>query len=154
MSYFKLLTELKSILELDSRIKTITSDDVDDIDGYKQNIYSLAHIIIEDSNPTDNLSTYSVLVQCVDIVMENNNITTDKFKGNSNIQEVYNDMDNVINRMYGALSRRASGTNINVISKSPHTKILESQTDNRLAGWAASFQVEVPNLLMDVCEIV
>ena len=154
MSYFKLLTELKSILELDSRIKTITSDDVDDIDGYKQNIYSLAHIIIEDSNPTDNLSTYSVLVQCVDIVMENNNITTDKFKGNSNIQEVYNDMDNVINRMYGALSRRSSGTNINVISKSPHTKILESQTDNRLAGWAASFQVEVPNLLMDVCEIV
>ena len=153
-SYFKLEKELIFILDSDSRIKTITSGDTGGLDEYTQNIPAIAHIIINDSDPTDNLNTYSVLVQCIDIVVENDNPTTDKFKGNTNIQEVYNNMDNVINRMYRSLNRRASGTNINVVSKSPSTKILDTETNNRMAGWAANFQVEVPNLLMDVCQEV
>lgn len=158
MAYFKLLTELKSILDSDSRIKTVLDNDVEGqlIDVYKQNIPALAHITISDFTPSEDAAvvTFSVLVQCIDIVTENNNLTTEKFKGNSNIQEVYSNMQNVITKMYNVLKKDVDGTNINILSVSPSSKILDGDTNNRLAGWATDFQVQVPNTDMDVCQVV
>lgn len=151
MSYFKLIESLKSVFESDARIKTITEGDIDDLDLYRQNIPAMAHIIISDGTIQDNLNVYNVLIQCVDIVSENNNITSEKFKGNDNRQEVYNDMDNVLRRAYLTFKRDAEQDNINVLGDASVTKILEETTENNLAGWAATFTVEVPNELMDVC---
>lgn len=112
----------------------------------------MAHIIISDGTIQDNLNVYNVLIQCVDIVSENNNITSEKFKGNDNRQEVYNDMDNVLRRAYLTFKRDAEQDNINILGDASVTKILEETTENNLAGWAATFTVEVPNKLMDICQ--
>lgn len=154
MSYFKLYKELINVLDADPRIKTILDESVEDrnIDIQDRNIYALAYISISDSLTSDNLNTYSVSIQCVDAVVENNNHIDNKFVGNDNRQEVYNDMDNVITRMYKVLKRDAEGTKINIISISPSRKIYDNENDNRLAGWEAIFQVEVPNEIMNVCD--
>ena len=152
MSYFKLINSLRLVFEADDRIKTITEGDIDDLDLYRQNIPAMAHIIISDGVMSDNLNRYDVLIQCVDIVSENNNITSEKFKGNDNRQEVFNDMDNVLRRAYMTFKRDAIADNINVLGDASISKILEETTENRLAGWGATFQVEVPNALIDICE--
>lgn len=152
MSYFKLIEALRLVFEADTRIKTITEGDIDDLDLYRQNIPAMAHIIVSDGTMKDNLNTYDVLIQCVDIVSENNNITSEKFKGNDNRQEVFNDMDNVLRRAYMTFKRDAVADNINVLGDASISKILEETTQNRLAGWAATFQVEVPNDLINICE--
>lgn len=154
MSYFKLINGLKDILFEDSRIKTVTEGDIDDFDQYKQNIPTLAHIIVSSGTTEDNLNIYSVLVQVTDIVVENNNITVDKFLGNDNRQEVFNDTDNIIRRFYLRFRQQATGLNMYIDGQPTFDKILEEETDNRLAGWSVTFDVGVPNELIEGCETV
>ena len=88
MSYFKLIEALR-LVEADTRIKTIT-ERINTLDLYSK--YQQWLIIVSNGTMKD-LNVYDVLIQCVDIVSENNNITSEKFKGNDNRQEVFNDMD-------------------------------------------------------------
>ena len=99
MSYFKLINGIKDTLRTDFRIKTITEGYVDRVDEYKQNIAIMAHIIVDGGTVEENLNVYGVEVMVLDIVTENNNITVEKFLGNDNLQEVYNNTDNIINRI-------------------------------------------------------
>ena len=151
MNYFKLINTLKEVLEEDSRIKTVTEGDIDNLDEWKQSIPGIAHIIVSGGTINDNLNVYDVLLQCVDRVDENNNPTTEKFKGNFNLQEVYNDMDDVIRRTFLKFRKRGEDDNITIVNGASFEKIDERETQNRMAGWSANFQVEVPNLIMDIC---
>ena len=48
-----------------------------------------------------------LLLSVLDIVTENNNITVEKFLGNDNLQEVYNNTDNIIRRFFMLMRRNA-----------------------------------------------
>ncbi len=154
MSYLKLITGIKTVLDEDSRIKTITEGEIDDFDQYKQNIFAIAHIVVNSSDMQDNLDLWQVDIDIVDYVTENNNITVDKFKGNSNRQEVYNDMANVCRRVFLKLRKFSFGDKIYVQDGATREKIVQFANDNRLVGWTVSFQVEVPDLTIDICQVV
>lgn len=154
MSYFKLIDGLKTILQEDSRVKTVTEGEIDDLDQYKQNIPALAHIIVENGVLNENLNQYNVDIYLIDYVTENNNITIEKFKSNSNRQEVYNDMINVARRVFRKLRTFSFGDKIYVQDAAAFDKIYQFENDNRLAGWRLSFVVEAPDLNIDICETV
>lgn len=154
MSYFKLINGIKTVLQEDSRIKTVTEGDIDDFDQYKQNIPAMAHIVVDSADMLDNLNTFSVDINIVDAVVENNNLTIEKFIGNDNRQEVYNDIANVCRRVFQKLRKFSFGDNIYVQDGATLQKIYQFENDNRLVGWAISFIVEVPDLTIDICETV
>ena len=153
MSYFKLIDGVRVLLEADSRVKTITEGDVDDIDLYKQNIPTMAHIIVNSGTVEDNLNVYTLVLSVLDIVTENNNQTIEKFKGNDNRQNVYTTTDNIIRHFFMRFRKQAEGDNIFILGTPTFTKVLEESTSNRLAGWDLNFQVGVPSLIIDSCEI-
>lgn len=154
MSYFKLIDGIKEFLETDNLVNTVLDADVEakTIDVYDRNIYSLAYIEVDDLQPGESLNTYTVVISFLDYVVENNNITVEKFKGNSNVQEVYSAMDNALTRFYLKINYIAQGLNINVININTARKIDQYETDNRIAGWEGSFQIEVPHENITVCE--
>ena len=152
MSYFKLINGIKDLLQSDSRIKTVTEGDIDDIDAYKQNIPAMAHIIVNGGTVNDNLNVYNVVVSVLDIVDENNNITQEKFLGNDNLQEVYNSTDNIIRRFYMKFKKQAQGDNIYIDGQPSFDKVLDTETQNRIAGWDLTFSVGVPDLTIDSCQ--
>lgn len=154
MSYFKLIGNIKDILSIDSRIKTITEGEVDDLDQYRQNIPTMAHITVSSGTLEENLNVYNVVVSVLDKVDENNNITIDKFKGNDNRQEIFNKTDNIIRRFFMKFRGQAEGQNIYIDGQPSIDKVLETETSNRLAGWDMSFTVGVPNELIDSCETI
>lgn len=153
MSYFKLINGIKTLLQSDSRVKTVTEGDIDDLDVYKQNIPTLAHIVVSGGTTEDNLNVYDVVVSVLDIVTENNNQTVNKFKGNDNRQEVYNDTDNIIRRFYMKFRNQSEADNIYIVGQPSFDKVLEDETVNRLAGWDITFQVGVPSLNIDGCQV-
>ena len=151
MSYFKLINGIKDILRTDARVKTITEGYTTDFDAYKQNITAMAHIIVDSGTVQENLNVYSVQLWIVDIVVENNNITVEKFLGNDNLQEVYELTDNIARRFYMKFVRDSEGNDIYLDSLPSFEKVEETETQNRLAGWLLSFDVGVPNPEIDVC---
>ena len=154
MSYFKLINGIKDMLRSDSRVITITEGDVDDLDAYRQNIPVLAHIVVSSGTVEENLNIYSVVVSVLDIVTENNNITEEKFLGNSNLQEVYNNTDNIIRRFYMKFNKQATEDGLYIDGSPSFDKVLDSETQNRLAGWDLTFNVGVPDLNIDSCETI
>ena len=154
MSYFKLINGIKDLLNTDIRIKTITEGYISDIDAYKLNIPTMAHIVVDGGSTLENLNTYNVVISVLDIVVENNNLTVDKFIGNDNRQEVYNETDNIIRRFYMMFKRNAEGQDIFIDGAPTFDKVEEYETENRLAGWDLTFTVGVPNDLINVCETI
>mgnify|MGYP003124787688 FL=1 len=151
MSYFKLINGIKDILRTDARVTTITEGDIDDLDAYKQNIPVMAHIVVNSGTMEDNINVYDVVVSVLDIVVENNNITVEKFLGNDNKQEVYELTDNIIRRMFMHFKRNSVGQDIFISDNPSLQKVLDTETQNRLAGWEMSFSVGVPSSEIDVC---
>ena len=151
MSYFKLIRGIKKILDDDGRVNTITEGYVTDFDAYKQNISPMAHITVDNGTIDENLNFYSVEVMIVDIVVENNNQTKEKFIGNDNHQEVFNNTDNIARRMFMIFKRDAVAQDIFIQGTPAIDKIEETETQNRLAGWRLSFDVGVPTPEIDIC---
>lgn len=154
MSYFKLINGIHDLLKEDSRVKTVTEGDIDDLDAYRQNIPTIAHIVVNSGRDSDTLNIYDVVVSVLDIVSENNNITEEKFKGNDNRQEVYNSTDNIIRRFIMRFRKQAEADNIYIVDNPTFDKVLDDETQNRLAGWDLTFSVGVPNTEIDVCKTV
>lgn len=154
MSYFKLIYGIKEIFDADSRVKTITEGDIDDLDAYRQNIPTMVHIVVNSGNDNINAMEYDVVVSVLDIVSENNNITTEKFTGNDDRQEVFNRTQNIARRFLQSFRKQAEADNIYIVESPSYNKVLDEQTQNRLAGWDLSFTVGVPDLDMDICETV
>ncbi len=154
MSYFKLINGIKYLLRADTRVITITEGYTTDFDAYKQNIPVMAHIIVDSGTVQDNLNVYSVQLWIVDIVVENNNITIEKFIGNDNLQEVYELTDNIARRFYMKFVRDSEGNDIYLDSLPTFEKVEETETQNRLAGWLLSFDVGVPNPEINICDEV
>ena len=111
----------------------------------------MAHIIVDGGTVEDNLNVYGVEVMVLDIVSENNNITVEKFLGNDNLQEVYNNTDNIIRRFFMLMRRNAEGQSIYIDGQPTFEKVEEEETQNRLAGWRLSFNIGVPSPEIDVC---
>lgn len=154
MSYFKLIYGIKEIFDADSRVKTITEGDIDDLDAYRQNIPTMVHIVVNSGNDNINATEYDVVVSVLDIVSENNNITTEKFTGNDDRQEVFNRTQNIARRFLQTFRKQAEADNNYIVESPSYNKVLDEQTQNRLAGWDLSFTVGVPDLDMDICETV
>lgn len=151
MSYFKLIYGIKEVLNQDDRVKTITEGDIDDLDAYKQNIPAMAHIVVNSGTVEENLNVYDVVISVLDVVVENNNLTVEKFIGNDNRQEVYEKTDNIVRRFYMYFKRNSIGQDIYIDGQPSFDKVLDMETQNRLAGWELSFSVGVPNPEIDIC---
>jgi len=151
MSYFKLINGIKDTLRTDARVITITEGDIDDLDAYRQNIPIMAHIVVNNGTIEENLNIYTVVVSVLDIVTENNNITQEKFLGNDNLQEVYNNTDNIIRRFFMLMRRNSIGESIYIDGQPTFDKVLDTETQNRLAGWDLTFNIGVPSPEIDVC---
>jgi hypothetical protein len=151
MSYFKLINGIKDILRTDARVITITEGEIDDLDAYRQNIPVMAHIVVSSGTVEDNFNVYNVVVSVLDIVVENNNLTEEKFLGNDNRQEVYELTDNILRRFYMFIKRNSIGDDIYISDTPSFDKVLDTETQNRLAGWDLTFAVGVPDTNIDVC---
>lgn len=143
MSYFKLLDSIKTVLEQDGRVHTITEGVLDEIDLQKKNIYSLSHIIIADGVEFDNLTEYNVELLCLDVITDTNKAEIDKFTTNSNIQDVYEDMHNVVRRFLMKYRKGLQDLEF-CINENPTIDKFYN-THNKIAGWSLNFSIQVPN---------
>jgi hypothetical protein len=81
----------------------------------------------------------------MDLVDESKDDVTDKFLGNNNEQDVLNTQMAVIGRLMELLRRGDLFTELYQLDGQPSLEAFVDRFDNKVAGWAVTFNVLVPN---------
>ena len=148
---FYLLTEtIKDQLLGDVNVNTVTTGDIYDIDLAKQSIFPLSHIIINNVTTQEQTLTFNISVLSMDIVDESKEPTTDIFRGNNNEQDILNTQLAVLNKLVMVLRKGTLYSDQYQLDGDATLEPFYERFENRLAGWAATFDVFVRNDI-DIC---
>ena len=152
-AYYNILTTLKTQLEADAFCNTVSQGDIFDIDLNKQEIFPLAHIIVNETTKEKNILVFNVTVLCMDIVDISKDEATDTFRGNDNEQDVLNTQLAVGLRLVEVLERGGSN-NTFMMRGTPTFEPFTERFENNMAGWAVTFDIYVPNTMLACDDLV
>lgn len=150
--YSELLRYIKSLLEQDVLVNTITFGNPEEMDLNKMNIYPLANIEINDAIFTNGQNVvFDVVISTMNQRDTTNEVNDSKIWYQNEVDN-YNEMLAILNRLW---SKMLYGFEDNNITASENPKALKRknvQDKNNLEGWQLSFQVTMPNTALDLCQ--
>ena len=148
--FYNVTKKIKDALNAEPFVNTVSFGSLDDVDLNKQTIFPLSHIIVNNCNVASNTMTFNISILAMDIVDESKDEVTDIFVGNDNEQDVLNTQLEVINRVVSILQRGDLYTDLFQVDGAVGCEPFVDRFENKLAGWAATFDVLVQND-MTVC---
>ena len=143
--FYNVTKKIKDALNAEPFVNTVSFGSLDDIDLNKQTIFPLSHIIVNNCNVETNTMVFNISVLAMDIVDESKDEVTDIFVGNDNEQDVLNTQLEVLNRVVVLLQRGDLYTDLFQIEGTVGCEPFVDRFENKLAGWAATFDVLVKN---------
>ena len=143
--FYNVTKKIKDALNAEPFVNTVSYGSLDDVDLNKQTIFPLSHIIVNNCNVVSNTMTFNISILAMDIVDESKDVVTDIFVGNDNEQDVLNTQLEVLNRVVAILQRGDLYTDLFQIEGSVGCEPFVDRFENKLAGWAATFDVLVKN---------
>ena len=148
--FYNVTKKIKDALNAEPFVNTVSYGSLDDVDLNKQTIFPLSHIIVNNCNVASNTMTFNISILAMDIVDESKDEVTDIFVGNDNEQDVLNTQLEVLNRVVAILQRGDLYTDLFQVEGAVGCEPFVDRFENKLAGWAATFDVLVKND-MTVC---
>ena len=148
--FYQVTDKLKTLLNAEPFVNTVTYGSIDDVDLDKQSIFPLSHIIVNNAIVGTKTTTFSISVLAMDIVDISNDEVTDTFVGNDNEQDVLNTQLALLTRVINELQRGDSYTDKYQVQEDVTCEPFVDRFENKLAGWTATFSVMVVND-MTVC---
>ena len=143
--FYNVTKKIKDALNAEPFVNTVSYGSLDDVDLNKQTIFPLSHIIVNNCNVASNTMTFNISILAMDIVDESKDEVTDIFVGNDNEQDVLNTQLEVLNRVVAILQRGDLYTDLFQIDGAVGCEPFVDRFENKLAGWAATFDVLVKN---------
>lgn len=147
IGYTTILNEIRTFLEDDGIVKTITHADVYERDIADKNIFPLVNIVPIGLTFDDNITTFQIDIEALCIRDLRNDIERDEFNLNSNLIDNLNECYAILRRLFDYLKRHE---NITVEMLSTATPII-FDGKNILDGWVQSFSFEYPETEQSVC---
>jgi len=143
--FYNLTDKLKEALIAEPFVNTVTFGSLDDVDLNKQTIFPLSHIIVNNTTVGTKTLTFNVSILSMDIVDISKDEVTDIFVGNDNEQDVLNTQLALQTRVINTLQRGDLYTDLYQIQGDVTCEPFVDRFENKLAGWAATFDVVVQN---------
>lgn len=148
-AYTYLIDTLREAFEDIPLVTSITTGSLDDIDNYKQTLFPLVHIIVNNMSPESNILRFNVTIMAMDVVDISQNETTDRFRGNDNEQEVLNTTSIILIRVAELLRHGYLNDRLEILGTASCEPFTE-RFENLLAGWAMTLDIILPNE-MSIC---
>tara|TARA_R110000751_G_scaffold142298_2_gene245716 strand:- start:2597 stop:3070 length:474 start_codon:yes stop_codon:yes gene_type:complete len=148
--FYNLTEKIQETLQLDVNVNTVTYGDLFGVDLNKQTIFPLSHFMVTSASLNGRVWVFSINLLCMDLVDEPKDFAKgdpQEFRGNNNEQDVFNTQLAVANRLLELLRRGDLYSELYQIAEgsSPLLEPFVDRFENKLAGWAVSFDVEIPN---------
>jgi len=143
--FYNVTEQLKTALAAEPFVNTVTFGSLDDVDLNKQTIFPLSHIIVNNTTVGTKTLTFNISILSMDIVDISKEATTDIFVGNDNEQDVLNTQLGLLTRIINILQRGDLYTELYQVQGDVSCEPFVDRFENKLAGWAATFDVVVQN---------
>lgn len=148
--FYNVTDKIKTLLEAEPFVNTVTFGSIDDVDLDKQSIFPLSHVIVNNAVVGTKTTSFSISILAMDLVDISNDEVTDVFVGNDNEQDVLNTQLALLTRVINELQRGDSYSDKYQIQADVTCEPFVDRFENKLAGWTATFDVVVIND-MTVC---
>ena len=149
--FYNVTDKLKDALIAEPFVNTVTFGSIDDVDLNKQTIFPLSHITVNNTIVGTKTLTFNISILSMDIVDVSKDEVTDIFVGNDNEQDVLNTQLALQTRVINTLQRGDLYTDLYQIEGDVTCEPFVDRFENKLAGWAATFDVVVQND-MTICD--
>jgi hypothetical protein len=149
--FYNVTDKLKDTLIAEPFVNTVTFGSLDDVDLNKQTIFPLSHIIVNNTTVGTKTLTFNISILSMDIVDISKDEVTDIFVGNDNEQDVLNTQLALQTRVINTLQRGDLYTDLYQVEGDVSCEPFVDRFENKLAGWAATFDVVVQND-MTICD--
>jgi hypothetical protein len=143
--YYQLTSTIEDQLLLDVNNNTVSIGDISDVNLNKQDIFPLAHIIVNSVSVEEQVLRFSITVLACDIVDQTKDRTTDRFTGNTNEQDILNTQLAVLNRLIQRLRMGQLHQDKYQLEGNPSLEPFMDRFENQLAGWSASMDILIYN---------
>lgn len=149
--YSELIKYIRQIAEQNSFVNTVAHGEIKDAFLDKGEIYPLLHIAVDSGNFTNGSTiVLSINLTCVQQRDNNKEIVNDRFYKNDNEIDNFNETLSVLNRIWTIMHKDLCDKNI-IASENPSIEKIEDAYTDRLDGWQLSFDVEIPNTTLNIC---
>jgi len=149
--FYNVTDKLKDTLLAEPFVNTVTFGSIDDVDLNKQTIFPLSHITVNNTTVGTKTLTFNISILSMDIVDISKDEVTDIFVGNDNEQDVLNTQLALQTRVINILQRGDLYTDLYQVQGDVTCEPFVDRFENKLAGWAATFDVVVQND-MTICD--
>ena len=143
--YYQLTSTIEEQLLSDVNNNTVSIGDISDVNLNKQDIFPLAHMIVNSVTVEENVLRFSLTVLACDIVDQSKDVTTDRFTGNDNEQDILNTQLAVLNRLIQRLRMGSLHTDMYQLDGNPSLEPFMDRFENQLAGWSATMDILIYN---------
>lgn len=148
--FYNVTKQIKEALEAEPFVNTVTFGSIDDVDLNKTTIFPLSHIIVNNTTVGSKTLTFNISILSMDVVDISKDEVTDVFVGNDNEQDVLNTQLALQTRVINKLQRGDLYSDLFQVEGDVTCEPFVDRFENKLAGWAATFDVIVQND-MTVC---
>ena len=143
--YYQLTSTIEQQLLADLNTNTVSIGDISDVNLNKQDIFPLAHMIVNSVVVEEQVLRFSLTILACDIVDQSKDVTTDRFVGNDNEQDILNTQLAVLNKLIQRLRMGSLHTDMYQLDGNPSLEPFMDRFENQLAGWSATMDILIYN---------
>ena len=143
--YYQLTSTIEEQLRSTEFTNTVSIGDISKVNLNKQDIFPLAHMIVNSVTAEENVLRFNISILACDIVDQSKDITTDRFTGNDNEQDILNTQLLVLNKLIQKLRMGSLHTDMYQLDGDPSLTPFSDRFENELAGWTADITILIYN---------
>lgn len=143
--FYQLTETIKDTLLADINCNTVTTGDIYDVNLNKQDIFPLAHIIVNNVTQQEQTLIFNISIIAMDIVDQSKLPTEDRFIGNNNEQDILNTQLAVLNKVIQKLRMGTLYTDKYQLDTDVNCEPFYDRFENQLAGWTATMDIMIYN---------
>ena len=143
--YYQLTSTIEEQLRSTEFTNTVSIGDISKVNLNKQDIFPLAHMIVNSVIAEENVLRFNISILACDIVDQSKDLTTDRFTGNDNEQDILNTQLLVLNKLIQKLRMGSLHTDMYQLDGDPTLTPFSDRFENELAGWTADITILIYN---------
>lgn len=143
--FYTAIDKLKTHLDADALVNSVSEGDIFQVDLAKQTIFPLVHIMVNSCTFEVNVLRFNISLIAMDLVDISKQENTSVYLGNDNTQDALNSTLAILNRAYDVMLHGSLAYDLFQIDGNPNCEPFTERFENLLSGWTMTFDVLVPN---------
>ena len=143
--FYGLTEKIKTLLESNDHVNTVTYGNLFEVATEKNTIYPLSHFVVNNVDIEEGYYRFSISLLCMDLIDQVKDYPDDMFYGGDNIQDIFHTQLTVVKNLINSLTQADIRDEGYVLEGTPNVEAFKHRFKDDVAGWTLTFDVLVRN---------